>query len=80
MLTAPPPTPAPHERLTPRERQVLLRLAAGESNVAIARALLLSEKTVSAHKSNLMEKLGAKTLADLVRYCDQHLRPGNGSS
>jgi DNA-binding NarL/FixJ family response regulator len=78
MLTTTPPAPALRERLTPREREVPHLLAAGQSNVEIARSLQLSEKTVSAHRNNLMEKLGVKCLAELVRYSDRHLRPGNG--
>jgi len=79
MLTTPLPAPALHERLTPRERQVMQLLAAGHGNIEIARALQLSEKTVSAHKSNLMEKLGVNSLADLVRYFDRYLRVDNGT-
>ncbi|MBC7446141.1 MAG: helix-turn-helix transcriptional regulator, partial [Polaromonas sp.] len=36
-----------------------------------ARALFLSEKTISSHKTNLMLKLGLENVADLVRYADQ---------
>lgn len=68
-----PPAPA-HPALSPRERQVLQRLADGQSNSVIARALFLSEKTISSHKANLMLKLGLQNMADLVRYADQHLR------
>jgi len=64
------PAPA-RQALTPRERQVLQRLAAGQSNGVIARALFLSEKTISSHKTNLMLKLGLENMADLVRYADQ---------
>ena len=65
-----PPAPA-RQALSPRECQVLQRLAAGQSNSTIARALFLSEKTVSSHKTNLMLKLGLENVADLVRYADQ---------
>lgn len=59
--------------LSPRERQVLLHLAAGESNGVIARKLFLSEKTVSSHKVKIMAKLNIGSLAELIRYADQHL-------
>ena len=65
-----PPAPA-RQALSPRECQVLQRLAAGQSNSVIARALFLSEKTISSHKTNLMLKLGLENVADLVRYADQ---------
>jgi DNA-binding NarL/FixJ family response regulator len=71
-----PPVPA-RQALSPRECQVLQRLAAGQSNSVIARALFLSEKTISSHKTNLMVKLGVENMADLVRYADQQL-PVNG--
>ena len=69
MVFAPPALA--RQALTPRESQVLQRLAAGQSNGAIARALFLSEKTISSHKTNLMLKLGLGNMADLVRYADQ---------
>jgi DNA-binding NarL/FixJ family response regulator len=66
------PAPVPHARLSAREREVLRRLAEGESNHEIARALFLSEKTISTHKANLMAKLRLESMADLVRYADEH--------
>jgi DNA-binding NarL/FixJ family response regulator len=45
--------------LTPREREVLALLARGASNRAIAEALVISEKTVEVHVSNILGKLGA---------------------
>ena len=71
MLFATPP--APQNRLTPRETDVMRRLCAGQSHGEIARALYLSEKTISTHKANLMGKLGLRSLADLVRYATEHL-------
>jgi DNA-binding NarL/FixJ family response regulator len=64
------PTQANHQRLSAREHEILLRLAAGQSNAEIAHELFISEKTVSTHKANLMTKLGAKNLAELVRLAD----------
>lgn len=72
------PAPAPHESLSPREQEVLRRLAAGESNSDIARALFLSEKTISTHKAHVMAKLQLQSMVDLVRYADEHLPPSSG--
>ena len=55
------------KRLTPRERQVLDLVVAGESNKHIARRLHISDKTVEIHRANVMEKMQAKSLADLVK-------------
>ena len=74
------PAAAPHEKLSPRELQVLQRLAAGQSNSEIARELFLSEKTVSTHKANILAKLELHSTADLVRYVDQNLRPAAGDA
>ena len=62
----------PHTTLTPREHQIFNQLVAGLSVSAIARQLDLSIKTVSTHKSNLLIKLDAGTIADLVRYALAH--------
>lgn len=62
----------PHERLSPRERQVLARLVAGQGNAEIARALYLSEKTISTHKAHILGKLGLTSTAELVRYALEH--------
>jgi FixJ family two-component response regulator len=53
--------------LTPRERQVLDLVVAGESNKGIARHLHISDKTVEIHRANVMGKMQAKSLADLVK-------------
>lgn len=53
--------------LTPRERQVLDLVVAGESNKGIARHLHISEKTVEIHRAHVMGKMQAKSLADLVK-------------
>ena len=53
-------------RLTLRERQVLDGLITGGTNKTIAARLNLSPRTVEVHRSRLMEKLGARTLAELV--------------
>jgi len=53
--------------LTPRERQVLAEIMAGASNKEAGRALGISPRTVEVHRARIMEKLGAKNAADLVR-------------
>ena len=53
--------------LTKREREVFQLVAAGIANKVIARDLGISERTVEVHRSQVMKKLGAKTLAQLVR-------------
>ncbi len=54
-------------RLTLRETQVLERIVAGRLNKQIADDLGISIKTVEAHRANIMEKLGANTVADLLK-------------
>ena len=62
----------PHKRLSDREYEVFLLLAAGQSVTAIAERLHLSAKTVSTHKTHIHEKLGLASLAELVRYAVTH--------
>lgn len=59
---------APPEILTPRQREVLQLLAQGQSTKQIAFRLELSVKTVETHRSQIMERLGIRDLAGLVRY------------
>lgn len=54
-------------RLTQRERQVLERIVAGRLNKQIADDLTISIKTVEAHRANIMEKLQARTMAELMK-------------
>ena len=61
-----------HERLSDRELEVLRRLAAGGTVSDIADDLSLSVNTVSTYRSRLVEKLGVRTTADLVRYALEH--------
>ncbi|MDO8752809.1 MAG: response regulator transcription factor, partial [Anaerolineales bacterium] len=54
--------------LTKREREVLTRLAEGESNDQIAALLVISPKTVERHRENIMRKLNLHSRSELVRY------------
>jgi FixJ family two-component response regulator len=56
--------------LTPREQEVLAHVTSGLMNKQIAAILGLSEITVKIHRGNLMRKMGAKSLADLVRKAE----------
>jgi FixJ family two-component response regulator len=53
--------------LSPREKDVLDEVVAGHLNKVIARRLDISEKTVEKHRSNLMKKLGIRSVPELVR-------------
>ncbi len=54
-------------KLTPRESQVLERIIAGRLNKQIADDLKISIKTVEAHRANIMNKVEARTVADLIK-------------
>lgn len=58
--------------LTEREKEVLKLVVSGKSNKEIARDLIISPKTVSVHRSNIMAKLGVRSGVELVRYVIQH--------
>jgi DNA-binding NarL/FixJ family response regulator len=66
-----PVTGAP-PNLTEREKQVLRLVVEGLSNKEIARELVISPKTASVHRTNIMGKLAVRNSADLVRYVMQH--------
>jgi len=53
--------------LTPRERQVLAEIAGGASNKEAGRRLGISPRTVEVHRARIMDKIGARNAADLVR-------------
>ena len=53
--------------LTGREREILKLVATGESNKVIARQLGISFRTVELHRSHILEKMGARTLAELIK-------------
>jgi two-component system, LuxR family, response regulator FixJ len=55
------------DSLTPREREVLGHVVDGKANKVIAIDLGLSERTVEIHRANVMEKMGARSVAHLVK-------------
>jgi two-component system response regulator NreC len=59
-------------RLTPRQREVLQLLAEGKSHKEVADILNISVKTAEYHKYSILDKLGLKTNADLVKYAVRH--------
>jgi FixJ family two-component response regulator len=59
------------EALTPREREVLSHVIAGRLNKQIASDLGTVEKTIKVHRGRMMEKLGVRTVADLVRLAEK---------
>lgn len=63
---------APHTLLSDREFQVFRMIAGGRSVGEIARQLSLSVKTVSTHKTRIMEKMGLANQAELIRYALEH--------
>ncbi len=59
-----------YDTLTSREREVMALVTAGLMNKQIAAQLNISEVTVKVHRRNAMEKMGARSLADLVRMAN----------
>ena len=67
--------------LTPREREVLELLTSGKANKMMAQDLGLSQRTVEIHRAHVMEKMGAKSVAQLVRMVmDLEYRGGGNPS
>jgi DNA-binding NarL/FixJ family response regulator len=62
----------PHSRLSDREFQVFQLIAGGAAVGEIARQLSLSVKTVSTHKTRILEKMGFTSEAELIRYALEH--------
>jgi DNA-binding NarL/FixJ family response regulator len=69
----------PHLRLSDREYQIFQSIVSGESITDIALKLNLSVKTVSTHKTHIMEKMGCPSVAELVRYAIKHELTPDGS-
>jgi FixJ family two-component response regulator len=65
--------------LTPREREVLTLVTAGKANKVIAADLNLSQRTVEIHRAHVMEKMGANSLAHLVRMVIEAGAPAPGA-
>jgi FixJ family two-component response regulator len=59
------------DSLTPREKEVLTLVASGMLNKQIGAELGTSELTVKTHRGRVMEKMGADSLADLVRMAER---------
>ncbi len=76
-LSPPPPRVAPEKlaTLTPRERDIVQRLAGGATNKELAGELDISERTVKGHLSNIFMKLGVPDRLKLVLYLNDGQRP-----
>lgn len=72
-------SPAAAQSITGREREVLVRIALGNSNKAIARELGVSPKTVEKHRSNLMRKLQLHNAAAITMYAIRNGMTGGES-
>jgi len=59
------------ETLTPREREVFSLVVSGLLNKQVAFDLGITEKTVKVHRARVMQKMGAQSLADLVRFAEK---------
>ena len=57
--------------LTAREREVMLHVVSGKSNKQIASALSISEPTIKTHRGQVMHKMQAQSITDLVRMADR---------
>jgi len=62
------PVGLPHERLSPREFEVFRLIAGGQSVTEIAEMLHLSVKTISTHRTRILEKTGFRSNAEIIAY------------
>jgi FixJ family two-component response regulator len=60
-----------YEKLTPREREVMPLIAAGQLNKQAACTLATAERTIKFHRAHIMKKMGAESLASLVRRAEK---------
>lgn len=67
-----------YESLSPRERQVMSLLLSGQTNRQIGEAIGTSESTIKAHRVQVMRKMQAGSLVELVRMADELLQPASG--
>ena len=67
-----PEKPLPHSQLSNREFEIFNLLAQGQSITDIGQRLHLSVKTVSTHKSRILNKMGMHSLSEIVRYAIAH--------
>lgn len=71
-----PPAPStaapPHESLSPREMQVMLKIVQGVSLTEIGVQMCVSVKTIGTHRHRILEKLGVASNAELVQYAIRH--------
>jgi DNA-binding NarL/FixJ family response regulator len=69
---------SPLDLLTPREREVLIRIARGDTNKEVASRFDISPRTVETHRESLMAKLGIRTVAGLTRLALEEGLLGEG--
>ncbi|MEJ2761271.1 MAG: response regulator [Gammaproteobacteria bacterium] len=63
------------EQLTPREVEVMEQICDGKANKVVAIELGISERTVELHRSHVMQKLGLRSVAELIRFRDDLGKP-----
>lgn len=73
--TATPQPAAARDTLTPREREVLDQLVAGQSSKEIARGLAISDDTVKSHLKRIYQKLGVRSRLEAALHCLRSLPP-----
>jgi DNA-binding NarL/FixJ family response regulator len=68
----PVPAAAPKLPLTPREREIVIAVAAGRSNQEVARQLKISKETVKHHLTSIFDKVGASSRLELALFAHRH--------